>query len=280
MTRTLAVLAALSLFALHTSTAHAFVATPGWGTGYGTSDALGNPSWGAGYSLGANVSYHPATTVAPEELSASASLSAWGRMMGSTSNLAAAYGSGYAHADGSKYTVSLYAVGLQLSNTSWSGSFSDGNSFTRTFFSASGDFVVGPVPVTATVTAMGTLGYTVYGATSPTSIRATFEPYAGASVEGSAGVGNSLASAGVYTTLDLLTVRLPASQRITTTWVTGCHVGLSYNLGLSLVLDTLDGVVGLYAKLVGAEYDLQLTQWSGVSSTIPLFAKSGTACGA
>lgn len=239
------------------------------GRGGGTkSESFGNSEWGAGYQVSGGVRYAKPWLGAPAEITASSSLSAWARIDGTRKTLVSVYASGKAQESSASLGVNVYLVGKQLWTQSWSSSFSTtSKSWSKSFFTVSINATVGPIPVTASATPKGSLGYRVGGSVSTNGIAANFTPFVAASVNSSVGIGHAdFASGGLYSDIKLLEVSLPATLSMRYAPVSGCSTGLSATAKLALDIETLSGQAGLYAELFGKRWELPLTpEWDGIT---------------
>ena len=150
--------------------------------------------------------------------------------------------------------------------------------YEQTFFDESKTFMLGPVPVTVSAGATGTLSLAV---TTGTAIVVT--PGIALDATLSAGIGGDgdfiSASAGIRGTLDLIDISLPISMNAYlsgSTWM--------YSVTGTLEISTLSGVLALYAEAsldfgffeIGAEYSYDLFSWEGLSWSDQLFSKIGS----
>lgn len=169
-------------------------------------------------------------------------------------------------------TTSLTGGGVTVLGVSQSLSFS----LSKDFFSKTQNYMVGIVPVVVTASASGSLGLTFEQGGTQLSVR----PYAGlyATLKAGVGAGTDAAgvSAGLKGELTLLAVSLPIVMSV----YPDSAGNWRFNVTGSLVIETLGGVIALYAeayvKVLGitasVEYSKSLFSWTGLEWTKTLFS--------
>lgn len=156
----------------------------------------------------------------------------------------------------------IYVAGIKLSGKRYGAEINRSVPLAeRTLVRATGDFMLGPVPVTVSASAVGSLGIDFNLAAGTAQVSATVEPYAEVDGVFSAGVGTSFASVGIEGELLLARVGIPGSA--TVVWQGGR--AFQYNASLDLTLRTLDGSVSLYGQVAGYKKSLEITSWDGLN---------------
>ncbi|MFO0635996.1 MAG: hypothetical protein U0168_24415 [Nannocystaceae bacterium] len=102
----------------------------------------------------------------------------------------------------------------------------------------------------------------------------TFSPLFAAYGVGQVGVGISgVASAGIRAALTLVMVQLPVDVGMRVQKVGGAQ-SLSFDSGLSLLLETLSGRVSLYLEFLMVSEEFELFRWRGIGpATVPLMPR-------
>ncbi|MEZ4471721.1 MAG: hypothetical protein R3F60_13170 [bacterium] len=129
-----------------------------------------------------------------------------------------------------------------------------------TFFSASTTYMAGPVPITVRGEVTGTLGLKGK-VTASGGMNLGLTPHAALTAEASVGVGVACASAGVRGSVDLVSVNVPSTLKLTSQ---AC--GTRVDVSSSLTLSSMDGSVEVYAEACGLEWSKELVSWTGTSS--------------
>jgi hypothetical protein len=227
---------------------------------YAYEKKIGNSTFGTSFSASLT-----GTSGTSPRLEAAAALDV--TIFGITQSLLDAYAAEYGSGSSSS-TASLSILGQSVSLN---------YEHEQTFFDESKTFMVGPVPVTISAGATGTLSLAV---TTGTAI--VFTPGIALDATLSAGLGGDgdfvSASAGIRGTLNLIDISLPISMNAYqsgSTWM--------YSVTGTLEISTLSGVLALYAEAsidfgffeVGVDYSYDLFSWEGLSWSDQLFSKTG-----
>jgi hypothetical protein len=163
---------------------------------------------------------------------------------------------------------SVYAGSLGLSQSV---------SISKTFLKYSQQFMVGPVPITISADMTGTVGVASTLALSSQAV-ATTTPSLDVGVHASGGVGTSMLSAGVESSLQLLNASMPVGLTYTPS-------GRGYNVSSKLSMSAMQGSLGLYAEAkvnlgffkIKKKFSKKLAGWDGVSlANQTLLSTSGT----
>lgn len=129
-----------------------------------------------------------------------------------------------------------------------------------TLVKVSGNYMMGPIPVTATASADGCLY--VDAGISFNSGKLTGTVTLGASVDASlsAGFGVSVASAGISGSITIIDASVPftASGKATSSLA-------KFTGSAKLSMTGMDGDVGVYAQFLGIGYDKTIFNWSGLT---------------
>lgn len=244
-----------------------------------TGDDFGNNTWGAGYEVGASISARSANLAGTDGdlLEADGYAKATATVFGKKKTIAYVVGelsSEYGEAIGG--SVNVYVLGSNIYNHGVSHTLAFDKSWSRTFFSASQTYMVGPVPISVSASVSGELGFQLTGGLTTHGIQAEFEPFAGADVAASAGVGISgVASAGVTGELELVRISLPMTAELDVSQVVLSR-RLTWGLSVDLVFEALAGKLKVYAELLWARYEKTIASWSGTSWTTSLYDNGGT----
>ncbi|MFT3774917.1 MAG: hypothetical protein QM820_56945 [Minicystis sp.] len=132
--------------------------------------------------------------------------------------------------------------------------------YCHTLAEASGDYWLGPIPVTASAEAEGCIYVDVNLAYSNNTLSGTLTPGASVDASLSAGIGTSFASGGVYGSLTVIDASVPFT-------VSGKASSSSVTLSESakLTMTGMDGEVGLYASLFGERWEEPIFSWDGLT---------------
>ena len=142
----------------------------------------------------------------------------------------------------------------------------------RTLVQASGTFMLGPVPITVTASAVGSLGIDFALGANTSQVTGTVTPHAQVDGIFSAGVGVSGFSAGIEGELMIARLEVPATAKV----VWQGNKSFAYEASLDLSLSALDGTVSLYAEGAGQKATWEITSWEGVDWSTHLGKASGT----
>ena len=167
----------------------------------------------------------------------------------------------------------IYVGGKKVQGYSVSSSFSkDAELASMTLVSASSTFMLGPVPLNVEASAVGSLGINFAMNVGTSQVSGSAGPYA--SVDGvfSAGLGVTGLSAGIEGDLLLVKVSTPATAGIA---YSGAKT-FTYNAGLDLQIQALDGSISLYGKAGPYKATWEIVSWTGLSYTKNLGSTSGT----
>ncbi|WP_225414343.1 hypothetical protein [Stigmatella hybrida] len=175
-------------------------------------------------------------------------------------------------------TVRLYTMGQQIYDKSLSGTFSAAPpDATRSFFTASRSFMVGPVPMTVTASLAGGVKLNLTGKVSATEAKLNMTPGGNVAVTASVAVNVVIFSFGVQGDLKLINISTPAVAELT--WP-AC-TALSYKLSSKRILTTLSGQLKLFAKVtifwfIKKTWYVTIANWAGISVSDTLFSASNS----
>ncbi|WP_224364839.1 hypothetical protein [Hyalangium versicolor] len=243
---------------------------------YQRTELYGNSLFGAGYNVNTSVTATPANgSVAKKEEAV-----AEGRVYGTVFNIQKDLVRGRASVCGQQGgcnsgTAALYALGSQIWSANLAGSFAPTPiNWSRTFFSVSKTFVVGPVPVTVKALLSGGVKMTVTGQVNPALASITAATGAWANVVASAAVNVIIASFGVSGSLALVNATAQAAASLgwslcTPTW------SLKANLSLTALSGTLKAFVKIGVLFFSKTWNVTIASWSGISKSLTLLNASG-----
>lgn len=167
----------------------------------------------------------------------------------------------------------IYVGGRKVQGYSVSSSFSkDAELASMTLVSASSTFMLGPVPLDVEASAVGSLGINFAMNVGTAGVSGSAGPYAEIDGVFSAGIGVKGLSAGVEGDLMLVRISTPATAGI-------AYAGaksFTYNAGLDLQIQALDGSVSLYGQAGPYKATWEIVSWTGLSYTKNLGSTSGT----
>jgi len=239
-----------------------------WSKNSRKSESSGNSDFAAGYTVEGTLGYKHRSIAgkAGDVLTSYASSRAWARVMGEEHRIVELRGDGYVeigNAAASRFDARLYILGVQ---THSSGPFRNKfgpvtKSWEHTFFSASAQFAVGPIPVVATARAKGSLGYTASGDVDAAAgkLAMAFEPTLAAQVLVQAGVGTDGFSVGAYGSLTLLSVSGPVTGSLVKS-----GTDLAYSEFVLVLVQSLNGEIGLYAECGPFRVEFCIFKWNGL----------------
>ncbi|MET0405424.1 MAG: hypothetical protein ABW123_23610, partial [Cystobacter sp.] len=241
-------------------------------------EKVGNDLFGAGYNVNATITATVANVVVPKKLEAVAEGKVYGKVFNLEQELVRGRASITGQLDGSNSgSAALYALGQQIWSTGLSGFAAHSlvgkaprNDFSttpinwsRTFFSISKTFMIGPVPVTVKASLSGGVKLTVSGDVSPTIAKLALTPGGFASVTASAAVNIIIASFGVSSTLSLINATLPTLGELT--WPS-CV--LNWKLQSDLNFTALSGNVEAFVKVkllfFKKTWKITIAKWTGI----------------
>ncbi|WNG20726.1 hypothetical protein [Cystobacter fuscus] len=244
---------------------------------YYRSDNLGNSVFGAGYIIDASMTSTPATGTAEKRVEAHAEGKVYAVAFGAQKEIVRGRAEVSGQAGGNNSgTASLYAMGQQV----WSGNLYYSFEITpinwsRTFFSASKRFMVGPVPVSVSASISGGLKLTVSGQIGPTIARLSATAGGWANANASAGVDIVVAGVGVEGAVTLINVSLPAFAELF--WP---FYSLDWKLKADLSLNTLNGNLKLWVRVgfwfFKKTWRLTIASWSGYTQNINVYNNAGS----
>lgn len=167
----------------------------------------------------------------------------------------------------------IYVGGRKVSGYGVSSSFSkDVELASMTLVSASSTFMLGPIPIDVEASAVGSLGINFGMNVGTAQLQGQAGPYAAIDGVFSAGLGTKGLSAGIEGDLLLVKLSTPANAQI-------AYAGgdrFTYNAGLDLVINSLDGSVSLYGQAGSLKKTWTIFDWTGLSYTKNLGSVSGT----
>lgn len=181
-------------------------------------------------------------------------------------------GGAYAEPEGSAAYYGIYVLGKKIKGTTASQFSVDIPLAERTLVTAETTFMLGPVPIDVSAEATGKLGIELAMSAGTASIGGTARPYVGIDGVFSAGVGTAGASVGIYGDLLLVEVSTPATAKVQ-------YFGdkrFSYEAGLDLQINTLDGAVGLYGKFMSYRKEWEIFSWNGLQWNFKLGSTAGS----
>ncbi|HYH99729.1 hypothetical protein [Hyalangium sp.] len=243
---------------------------------YQRTEKFGNTMFGAGYNVNTSVTATPANGALAKKEEALAE----GRIYGTAFNYERELVRGRAYVCGQQGgcnsgTAALYAMGSQIWSANLAGSFAPAPiNWSRTFFSVSKTFMVGPVPLTVRALLTGGVRMGVSGQVNPAL--AAITAYAGgwANVVASAAVNVAVASIGVVGSLSLINATVQAAASLG--W-TLCSP--SWSLKADLSLSALSGSLQAFAKVnflfFKKTWNVTIASWSGISRYVNLVNRSG-----
>jgi len=244
---------------------------------YYRSEHLGNNIFGAGYTLDSAVTATPATSTAAKKVEARAD----GKVYAVAFNYQREIVRGRANISGQQGgansgSAAVFAMGQQIWSANLSYSFNPTPiNWSRTFFSASKTFMVGPVPITVRASVAGGVKLTVSGEISPTVARLSATPGGWGNVTASAAVNIIVARFGVEGSLTLINVSLPARGELFWPVCT-----LDWVIRTDLSLNTLSGNLKLFAEIrflfFKKKWTATIASWTGYTRNWVLVNLSGS----
>ena len=259
----------------------------------------GNGEWGAGYSYGAELVATPRALAGADQIEANAGLRAWGRLGGYEQQMFAVNAVGFSRAEGEStfdFTAYVGDSAIYTKHVAADGSpqavLDESFSWPKTFLDRSITVMVGPIPVYLAARASGVLELDANATVSNAGLSADATPAGDAQLVADAAIGFEYcamgycvsAAGGVYADVTLIETRAPllASAR----WGFGgdsvSGVALDYSLVGDLMLQTLDGMLGVFAEVSAVVYedrwDLGLLDWRGFARDYRLLEETGHHC--
>lgn len=181
-------------------------------------------------------------------------------------------GGAYVEPESTTASYGVWVLGKKIKGASASEISMDIPLAERTLVTAEATFELGPVPITVSAEATGSLGIELAMSAGSRTIGGRARPYAGVDGVFSAGVGVKGASVGVYGDLLLVQVSTPGNASVT-------YLGnksFSYDTSLDLQINALDGAVGLYGEFLSYRKQWEIFSWSGLQYTTQLGRAQGS----
>jgi hypothetical protein len=238
---------------------------------YTRTEKFGNNIFGAGYYVNAYITATAATGSTAKKVEALGE----GRVFATSFNTEKEIVRGRAYISGQQGgsnsgTATVYAMGQQIFTTNLYANFAPAPiNWSRTFFTVSKTFMIGPVPLKVKASLSGGVKLTVTGQVGPTVAKLDAAPGGWASVTGSASVNIIIASFGVSSTLTLVNATLPSTGELFWNYCT-----LDWKLKSDLNLTTLSGIVEAYVKVkflfFKKTWKVKIANWSGSVKNISL----------
>jgi hypothetical protein len=240
---------------------------------YSRTESFGNSLFGAGYSISSSLTETPPTPTAARKLDAVQD----GRVTATVFSHQQQIVRGYAYVSGQQGganngSAGLYAMGQQIWSTPLSQTFSQTPiNWSRTFYSVTKLFMVGPVPLLVKASIAGGVTYTLSGEVSPLIAKLVSAPGGFANIIASASVNIAVAAIGVTGTLSLLKVSVPATGELRNT--------LYWKHAVDLDLSTLSGTLTAFATVrmvvFKKTWNVTIAQWNGLRRTLSLLRAEG-----
>jgi hypothetical protein len=238
---------------------------------------FGNSLFGAGYVIDANITSTEATLDQKKRVDAYAE----GKVVAIAFNNQKEIVRGRAEVHGQEGgansgNAAVYAMGQQIWSANLYYTFNvTPINWSRTFFSVSKTFMVGPVPISVKASLSGGVKMTVSGEVGPTVAKLSAAAGGWANVTASASVNIIVASFGVEGNLTLINVTLPAYGELFWPYCT-----INWTLKSTLSLNTLSGNLKLYAKIkflfFSKTWRVTIATWSGLTYNWTLVDLTGT----
>ncbi|MCP3064742.1 hypothetical protein LXT21_38820 [Myxococcus sp. K38C18041901] len=244
---------------------------------YVRTERFGNNLFGAGYHLNAVLTAETATVNADKKVVAVAEGKVFAQVFSSEHDLVRGRAQVVGQNGGANSgTAALYVLGQEVWSTPLYATYSPPPiNWSRTFFSVSKTFVIGPVPVTVKASLSGGVKLTVSGLVGPTVARLSATPGGWSNVTASASVDVIVVAIGVEGSLALINATLPASGEVF--WPV---CSLDWKLRTDLDLNALSGTLKAYAKVrvlfFKKTWWITIAQWAGITHKIPLLGVEGS----
>ncbi|OJT24390.1 hypothetical protein BO221_14605 [Archangium sp. Cb G35] len=240
-------------------------------------EKFGNNLFGGGYAINAYIKATTATTSAPKKVEALGE----GYVYGKAFNVEKEIVRGRAYISGQQGgsntgTAALYALGQQVWSANLTYTFSPAPiNWSRTFFSVSKTFMIGPVPVTVSASLSGGVRLSVTGEVTPTVARLTVNAGGFANVSASAGINIVIASFGVSCDLRLVNVNLPTTGELF--WpLCSLNWKLKSDLQLNYLAGTLQGFVKVKILFFKKTWKVTIASWPGFTKNFSLLNLYGS----
>ncbi|WP_233262290.1 hypothetical protein [Vitiosangium sp. GDMCC 1.1324] len=255
-----------------------------WTTPFGTFnktysrvERFGNNIFGAGYAVNATITAETATPTQDKRVDAMAE----GKIVGTAFNYEKELVRGRAQVSGQQGgansgTAALYALGQEIWSTNLYATYEPAPiNWSRTFFSASKSFMVGPVPITVKASLAGGVKLAVKGIVGPTVARLTATPGGWSNVTASASVDVIILAFGLEGALSLINASLPSVGELFWPVCT-----LDWTLKSNLDLNTLSGTLKLFARIKFLFFKktwwVTIAEWSGITRNWSLLNLTGS----
>ncbi|MFB1485108.1 hypothetical protein [Corallococcus sp. RDP092CA] len=244
---------------------------------YQRTELFGNNIFGAGYNVSAAITATPATSTTAKKQEALTE----GRVHGTAFNIQKELVRGRATVCGQQGgcnsgNAALYAMGAMIWSTSLAGNFAPTPiNWSRSFFSVSKTFMVGPVPLTVKASLTGGVTMRVNGQVNPLVAALTGAAGGFANVVASAAVNVAIASFGVTGSLRLINATVEALASLD--WSL-CMASwrLKASLNLNALSGTLTGFVKIKLLFFKKTWNVTIANWSGIVRNLVLYNASGS----
>lgn len=247
---------------------------------YQRTELFGNTLFGAGYNVNAAITATPATSTTAKKQEALAE----GRVYGTVFSIQKELVRGRATVCGQQGgcnsgNAALYAMSAMVWSTPLSGTFAPTPiNWSRSFFSVSKTFVVGPVPLTVKAALTGGVTMRVNGQVNPLVAALTGAAGGFANVVASAAVNVAIASFGVTGTLRLINATVEALASLD--WSL-CMASwkLKSTLNMNALAGTLTGFVNIRLLFFKKTWNVTIANWPGIVRNLVLNNASGSISG-
>ncbi|SEU37126.1 hypothetical protein [Stigmatella erecta] len=253
------------------------VQTPGYNKSYSRTQSFGNSMFGGGYAIDTAVTATDGTLAEAKTVEAFADGKVFGTAFNTQKELVRGRVDIKGQANGPNTSKAvLYAMGQQIWSSNLSARFEPTPvDWSRTFFSISKTFMVGPVPISVKASLAGGVKLKVLGEINPTLAKLTAEPGGFSNVTASASVNIIVASFGVEGGLTLINAKMPTLGQLD--WPL-CTV--NWQLSSKLNLNTLSGTLSLFAKIkflfFSKKWTVTIARWNGLTYDWTLLGVNGT----
>ncbi|TQF14906.1 hypothetical protein FJV41_16505 [Myxococcus llanfairpwllgwyngyllgogerychwyrndrobwllllantysiliogogogochensis] len=244
---------------------------------YVRTEKFGNSLFGAGYHLNALLTAETATINADKKVVAVADGRLFAAVFSSEHDVVRGRAQVVGQNGGDNSgTAALYVLGQEVWSTSLYATYSPPPiNWSRTFFSASKTFMVGPVPITVKASLSGGVKLAVQGLIGPTVARLSAIPGGWSNVAASASVDVIIVAFGVEGSLALINATLPASGEVFWPVCT-----LDWKLKTDLDLNTLSGTLKAFARVrilfFKKTWWVTIAQWAGITHKRTLLGIEGS----
>ncbi|WP_309890412.1 hypothetical protein [Archangium sp.] len=244
---------------------------------YYRAENFGNSTFGAGYVIDASMTATPATSTTAKKVQAYADGKVLGTAFGTQKELFRGRAEVSGQSGGTNAgTARVYAMQQQIYVTNLYSTFSiTPINWSRTFFSASKSFMVGPVPVTVKASLSGGVKLSVSGQIGPTVAKLNVTPGAWANVTASAAVNIIVAKFGIEGSVMLINVSIPTVGELFWPYCT-LDWKLTSTLSLNYLSGTLKAFVEVKLIFFNKKWTVTIASWGGFSKNITLINESGS----